>query len=428
MTEEIRAVDVFTPGVFPKYTYVDRAERNLEERLRDALEVPGNAVSVSGPSKSGKTVLIERVVGEDYLIPVSGAGVRTPEDVWSQVLTWIGVPQSTTETTSRSYGGKAMLGGAGALKANFVVEASVDGKIEGSVGSGTSRQQMYSRSGLAQVIREIAGSDDFVILIDDFHYIERGIQEEVARQIKEAVGKRVKIVTASVPHRADDVVRSNPELRGRLETIDFASWKREELLQIADLGFQALNSEIDVESCLKFATESLGSPQLMQAICLAAARRKGLRVKPKKLAKYTFTADERKQVFEGQTSIGDFRSLVQVLDQGPKTRGTERKIHQLKWGATGDVYRCLLHAIASDPPVQSLTYREITSRTEAICVGAPPAGSSVVTACAHMHNLAAAKFPNEVVFDWDEDKQVLNLPDPYLLFFLRWSGFLGSHH
>jgi hypothetical protein len=38
-----------------------------------------------------------------------------------------------------------------------------------------------------------------------------------------------------------------------------------------------------------------------------------------------------------------------------------------------------------------------------------------------MSKLALEKFPNERAIDWDDQKQVLDLPDPYLLFYLRWS-------
>jgi len=41
-----------------------------------------------------------------------------------------------------------------------------------------------------------------------------------------------------------------------------------------------------------------------------------------------------------------------------------------------------------------------------------------------MSKLAIEKFPNERSIDWDEQKQIVNLPDPYSLFYLRWSGRL----
>jgi hypothetical protein len=43
-----------------------------------------------------------------------------------------------------------------------------------------------------------------------------------------------------------------------------------------------------------------------------------------------------------------------------------------------------------------------------------------------MSKLALEKFPNERAIDWDEAKQVIDIPDPYLLFYLRCSGCLAD--
>ena len=59
------------------------------------------------------------------------------------------------------------------------------------------------------------------------------VQTEIGKQIKAAAETGVRICTASVPHRKDDVVRSNPELRGRVTGIDSDYWNENELAQIA---------------------------------------------------------------------------------------------------------------------------------------------------------------------------------------------------
>jgi hypothetical protein len=63
----------------------------------------------------------------------------------------------------------------------------------------------------------------------------------------------VKVVTASVPHRSDDVVRSNPELRGRVAAVDLGYWEMNHLISIGDKGFRALNCDLapslDETSC-----------------------------------------------------------------------------------------------------------------------------------------------------------------------------------
>lgn len=85
----LKATDVFRPGSFPAHTYVDRADQGFEQALRDALDTAGQLVSLAGPSKSGKTVLVEKVIGQDNLISVSGVGIHSPDDVWNKVLNWM---------------------------------------------------------------------------------------------------------------------------------------------------------------------------------------------------------------------------------------------------------------------------------------------------------------------------------------------------
>jgi hypothetical protein len=66
-----KATEVFSPNDTPTFSYVERRSK-FEERLREALSIPKMIVSLSGPSKSGKTVLVNKVVEPDDLIPLSG--------------------------------------------------------------------------------------------------------------------------------------------------------------------------------------------------------------------------------------------------------------------------------------------------------------------------------------------------------------------
>lgn len=419
----LKSNEVFVPGAYPQHTYINRSGQGLEQMLRDSLDTPGQIVSLSGPSKSGKTVLVERVVGRDTLIPISGVSIRSSEDVWTKVLDWMDVPDSTSRSRSigASVGGEVKAKGGVELK--LIAKAEAEGSAKADITGEQGTEIVRERRGLSQVVHEIGGSD-FVILLDDFHYMDRAIQVEVAKTLKEAVRLGVKIVTAAVSHRGDDVVRANPELRGRVRTIDLQYWSRDELRQIADKGFALLNAEVDSETVNIFTEESAGSPQLMQLLCLQACFVLDLREKG--IFKKDVAVDENtmKKILEQTSASTDFRSLVDVLDAGPRTRGTERKTYKFHDGTDGDVYRAVLKAVANNPPRLSFPYQELLDRTVRVCEGDPPVGSSVTGTCLHMSKLALEKFPNERAVDWDEQKQVFDVPDPYLLFYLRWSGRL----
>jgi len=419
----MKATEVFVPGAYPQHTYIKRAAQGLEEALRDSLSTPGQVVSLSGPSKSGKTVLVERVVGRDCLIPISGASLRHPEDVWQRVLDWMDVPNSTSgrRTSGGKLGGETLV--KGGVELPFIAKGEVGGSVKAELGGETSTEAVRERQGLAQVVHEV-GDSDFVILLDDFHYMERSIQVEVAKTLKEATRLGVKIITAAVSHRGDDVVRANPELRGRVRAIDLRYWSPDELKQIADIGFSVLNAEVDSQAIKTFIEESAGSPQLMQLLCLQACFVLNLREKTFSKRTAKVEQDLLARILEQTSSTTDFRSLIDVLDAGPRTRGTERKTYKFHDGTEGDVYRVVLRALAEAPPRLSFPYQELLERTVKICTGESPVGSSVTGTCLHMAKLAQEKFPSERAVDWDEQKQVFDIPDPYLLFYLRWSDRL----
>ena len=223
-----KVVEVFTPNDVPTFTYVDRPTHKLEQRLEQAFQIPKMIISISGPSKSGKTVLVNKVIEKDNLIPLSGASIRTADELWSKVLGWMESPIAVSEKDASAVKGEITLKAGGKTGIPFVAEGKAEGA--GTVGSTTTHEstKTYVTGGLPQVIKEIAGSN-FVVFVDDFHYIPNSAQLEIGRQIKEAAESGVRICTASVPHRADDVVRSNTELRGRVTGIDMDYWKDHEL-------------------------------------------------------------------------------------------------------------------------------------------------------------------------------------------------------
>ena len=88
------------------------------------------------------------------------------------------------------------------------------------------------------------------------------------------------------------------------------------------------------------------------------------------------------------------------------------------------MYRTILKAVALDPPRLSFKYDEVVGRVERACDGEQPSGSSIIGTLNHMRRIAEEKSPQERLMDWDENN--LDMPNPYLLFYLRWSGRLDE--
>jgi hypothetical protein len=209
------------------------------------------------------------------------------------------------------------------------------------------------------------------VFVDDFHYIRKEVQEAIGKQIKEAAESGVRICTASVPHRADDVVRSNPELRGRVTAIDVDRWKDDEVEQIAYHGFRELNVDIAPPILNRLTAEAFGSPQLMQAICLNFCFENKISETLPEHRRIDIDFVTLQNVLGRTSTLTDFSSMLSVLHDGPKLRGTERKEFNFIDGSKGDVYRCVLLAIKADPPKLSLRYDEMMTRTNEMCEVVP---------------------------------------------------------
>lgn len=413
----MKATQVFTPGKEPGITYIDDHLQEHAKVLRDALEVGASVISLSGPSKSGKTVFIEKVVGQGALIPVTGAGVTSSSVLWDRVFHFIGTPTTrsvtTTEVKESSIGAK-ISGEAGVpLIAKGAGEISGNYKSTGSTAEKLDTPVDY----LQLLINELSGSG-LVVFIDDFHYIPKDVQVEVSNQIKEAIRHGVTFVVASVPYHSDDAVRANSDLRGRIVKLDFDYWKPEELAKIANRGFAALNATASPSYVDALSREAAGSPQLMQTLCLTTCFENDVR----EAAAHKQMASDRDAIGKVCTrtaSTADYSSTVAKMIEGPKTRGTDRKAHLTNDGQVVDVYPLILRAVALDPPELTQRYANLQKRIQSLCAREQPSGSSVTGACSHIATIAN-EAENRSVIEWDGENDVLDIRDPYLLFYLRW--------
>ncbi len=71
----LRYTDVFVPGGFPRHTYNPRGALQLEGRVAEARENLCKLVTVTGQTKSGKTVLTRKTLPPEDCIWIDGGTV-----------------------------------------------------------------------------------------------------------------------------------------------------------------------------------------------------------------------------------------------------------------------------------------------------------------------------------------------------------------
>jgi hypothetical protein len=103
-----RLAQVFVVGSAPTITYARREEHLLEDRVADYVEERGRILVVTGPSKSGKTVLLTRTLSD--AVWVAGGRIREPDNLWRLAVDaaggWTGDVRehARTDTESTSAG------------------------------------------------------------------------------------------------------------------------------------------------------------------------------------------------------------------------------------------------------------------------------------------------------------------------------------
>ena len=414
----MKRAEVFTPNTLPNLTFVGDHLEEKKKLLLQNLEQGGAVIAISGPSKSGKTVFVEATLGYDNLIQVSGANVNSSEMLWQRVFTAIGTPIPTTQTT----GNLSETSVAGTVEGSIPLVIKAQGTLGGKQGDSNTQTFDVKPDYLALLVKELKGTN-FVVFIDDFHYIAKEIQIEIADVIKEAIRQGLRFVLAAVPYHADDVVIANSDLRGRMLKLDFNYWDEAALMKIAQKGFLALKANITLATIQAFAIEAAGSPQLMQALCLNLCFEHDLKETLDVVQSFNSDIEFISKVCRRTAQTNDYSSVIRVMNQGPKVRGMERNAYVLIDGTASDVYPILVRAIAKSPPVLTLNYANLLERISSLCVKDHPQGSSVTGSCVHMSALAN-DIAGASIMEWDGKQDILDIRDPYLLFALRWSEFV----
>jgi hypothetical protein len=413
--QKLRTSEVFVPGGLPQYTYVSRAARNLEERLAAARDNLCKLVTLTGTTKSGKTVLASRVFPKDGSVWVDGGTVSAEDDLWNFILENIG--GYTDLSTGRSRQTTSTLGGEFQATAGLPLFAHANAKLAAGgshtrTGSQSESRSLSPRSAAIAQLRKTRRP----LVIDDFHYLNRPFQGNIVRALKPLVFEGVPVVLIAIPHRKYDAVKVEREMTGRLEPITIPPWEIDELLAIPTEGFRLLNIRADDDIKSHLAAEAYGSPHLMQEFCRELSRANNVQE----------TAESPISILRIDSSLfrkvaeGTGKVVFDKLATGPRQR-TDRIDRQLKDGEKVDIYRAVLLALAHlRPGLDTISYEQIRSALRELLVTNVPQGHEVTRVLEKMSEIASSDEASTPVLDWEREEQKLHITDPFFAFFLKW--------
>lgn len=390
---ELRAEDVFRPGAFPEYTYISRksavSDLPYEFRLTQAIKVSGFLTSLVGPSKMGKTILCEKVIGFENIVEISGADFNEDTDFWRLVSAKAGL----------------------AYEGQFASE-----KLISSTSDKYTKKETFSLT--KDKIIEYYRENSLVLVIDDFHYAPEGKRMQIAQQLKDAIRRGFKAIVVSLPHRADEAIRQNADLSGRLSLINMEPWEVEDLKEIAKLGFGKLGISIEDSVAAQIAVESLSSPQLMQYICLNICT-----ILEMAGSENMYIGQEiLETAYRYTTANFEYGDVVSLMQKGPNTRGKSRNTFRTDDGSDHDIYELIVKSIAENPPIMKLEFEDVKERIYRLLVGdsRKPSPQMIRESLGKLQELLYGREDIFKVLDWKEG--ILYILDPLFLFYLRWGG------
>ena len=245
---------------------------------------------------------------------------------------------------------------------------------------------------------------------------------QIAQQLKDAIRRGFKAVVVSLPHRADEAVRRNADLSGRLSMINMEAWEVNDLKEIARVGFEKLNIQIDDEAAAQIAVESLSSPQLMQYICLNICTILEMSGNNDKHVKHEIL----KTAYRYTTANFEYGDVVSLMQKGPNMRGKSRNRFRAENGEEYDIYELIVKSIAEKPPIMKIEFEDVKERIYGLIADGcrKPAPQAIKESLVKLQELLDGREDIFKVLDWKEG--VLYILDPLFLFYLRWGGSMKN--
>lgn len=408
----VRLSDVFTPGGLPSVTYVSRDHLELETKIEDALARGFSFIVVTGPTKSGKTVLCKRVLKNQKVVTVEGGRIRSEADFWLHIAASVNLPVektlTSTEALTTAFNGE----GSGGIPGIFSAKA-------GTTRSDSEQTATANKFAVVPVIAAIERlvADRIPLLVDDFHYIDPEVQKAIIQSLKSAVFEGLPVLLLAVPHRAFDPLTVEREVEGRFKHIPIPAWSLEDLVQIPAKGFPELNARVERKVQTRICEDSFGNPLLVQDICSEFCLKNKVREKAAKPRKLNPKLLETTYI-EMADSKG-FPSL-EILTRTPNARA--RALRKMRGGGEEDINKALLTSIARLGPKNTSNLSDIRLSYEAILDPSlpKPRKAEVVKALEQISSAAKANGQGQPSLEWIPEKEQLVITDPFLQFYLKW--------
>ncbi|WP_213035624.1 hypothetical protein [Candidatus Nitrotoga fabula] len=257
--------DVFTPTKPARITFIDR--ELINDRLVNALQMPGKQIIVYGHSGSAKTTLLLNKLNQLYEAHITSHCMKGM--TFNQIILNAFDQLATYYISERTIASQTAV--STDLAATYL---AISSKLKSSeTTEHTSKEQRILPPQLTpQFLGRLLGAANCCWIIEDFHKVDNSEKPQLAQLMKVFMDMSdeydaLKIVALGAVDTARQVIEYDPEMRNRVAEIHVDLMSEKEIENIVSKGEEALNISFGEDLKSLIARYSNGLASMCHHIC-----------------------------------------------------------------------------------------------------------------------------------------------------------------
>ena len=255
--------DVFKQTGFPEYTYAVREEYDVI--FRNSLLDGGTLIYLYGDSKSGKTSMWKKYIGNDGCLEIKITERMTIQDFYADLMCKVEPFIETQFETIDGDESAVSIGGEGGLK-NIL---SASGEAENKTSSvKTIKYERVANPGLSlTTVTDAVSKIDKTIILEDFQVASDDFVKGISSILKAFADNTIRVIIVGIDNKVPVLVKEREDIAGRITTINLSHFKKNDLKSIIQQGEDRLNVEFSEEVIGFLVEESLERAYILQGLC-----------------------------------------------------------------------------------------------------------------------------------------------------------------